>query len=126
MIKFGGTGKSKQACIKRNCVNKQIEKIAKVGKTVNVEKIIKIAEKIIMVERKPKIERPTLVKEKKMKDEKTKRIVNRFNGMSEEEVAKKGLPDYLKHGLDMVFIGINPSMFAAYTGKYLNVIIGIF
>ena len=54
------------------------------------------------------------------KDGKPKRVVNRFNGMSEEEVAKKGLPDYLKEGLDIVFIGINPSMMAAYTGiKYL-------
>ena len=44
----------------------------------------------------------------------------RFNGMSEEEVAKRGLPDYLKPGLDIVFIGINPSMFAAYTGKYYD------
>jgi len=49
-----------------------------------------------------------------------KRATNRFNGMSEEEVAKRGLPDYLKPGLDIVFIGINPSMFAAYTGKYYD------
>ena len=47
---------------------------------------------------------------------KKKRQVNRFNGMSEEEVAKRGLPDYLKHELDVVFIGINPSLAAAYTG----------
>ena len=40
--------------------------------------------------------------------------------MSEEEVAKRGLPDYIKPGLDIVFIGINPSMFAAYTGKYYD------
>jgi TDG/mug DNA glycosylase family protein len=40
--------------------------------------------------------------------------------MSEEEVAKQGLPDYLREGLDIVFIGINPSMFAAYTGKYYD------
>merc|ERR1711935_134563 len=49
-----------------------------------------------------------------------KRSSNRFNGMSEEEVAKRGLPDYLKPGLDIVFIGINPSMFAAYTDKYYD------
>ena len=40
--------------------------------------------------------------------------------MSEEEVAKRGLPDYLREGLDIVFIGINPSMFAAFTGKYYD------
>ena len=51
---------------------------------------------------------------------KKKRTVNRFNGMSEEEVALRGLPDYLKEGLDVVFIGINPSMYAAYTGKYYD------
>ena len=48
---------------------------------------------------------------------KRRRQVNRFNGMSEEEVAKRGLPDYLKEGLDVVFIGINPSLAAAYTGN---------
>ena len=45
---------------------------------------------------------------------------NRFNGMSEEEVAKGRLPDYLKPGLDIVFIGINPSLTAAYTGRYYS------
>ena len=52
------------------------------------------------------------------KEVKTKIKRDRFNGISEEEIAKKGLPDYLRHGLDIVFIGINPGMFAAYTGKY--------
>ncbi len=59
-------------------------------------------------------------KKKEKTAKKPKRQVNRFNGMSEEEVAKKGLPDYLKEGLDIVFIGINPSMMAAYTGKYYD------
>ena len=57
---------------------------------------------------------------KKPRSNTSKRTTNRFNGMSEEEVAKRGLPDYLKPGLDIVFIGINPSMFAAYTGKYYD------
>jgi TDG/mug DNA glycosylase family protein len=57
---------------------------------------------------------------KEEKKPKAKRGVNRFNGMSEEEIAKRGLPDYLCEGLDIVFIGINPSMFAAYTGKYYD------
>ena len=57
---------------------------------------------------------------KEEKKPKVKRTANRFNGMSEEEVAKRGLPDYLQPGLDIVFIGINPSMFAAYTGKYYD------
>ena len=56
-------------------------------------------------------------KEQKKKDAQKKRMLNRFNGMSEEEVAKRGLPDYLKDNLDIVFIGINPSLAAAYSGK---------
>lgn len=47
-----------------------------------------------------------------------KRKFDRFNGMPEEEVLKRGLPDYLRQGLDIVFVGINPGLAAAYTGKY--------
>jgi len=43
---------------------------------------------------------------------------NRFNGMTEEEVMKRGLPDYLRDSLDIVFVGINPGLAAAYTGNY--------
>jgi G:T/U-mismatch repair DNA glycosylase len=32
-------------------------------------------------------------------------------------VLQRGLPDYLRHGLDIVFIGINPGLCAAYTGR---------
>ena len=63
------------------------------------------------MEKKPKVE-------KKPKKE-VKRKMNRFP-IPEEEIAKRGLPDYLKEGLDMVFIGINPSMAAAYSGKYYD------
>ena len=47
-----------------------------------------------------------------------KRSLNRFNGMTEEEVLKRGLPDYLKEDLDIVFIGINPGLTAAFSGRY--------
>ena len=47
-----------------------------------------------------------------------KRKLNRFNGMSEEEVLKRTLPDYLKPNLDIVFVGINPGLAAAYAGHY--------
>ena len=58
---------------------------------------------------------------KKPKTEKVKRKLNRFNGMSDEEVAANNkLPDYLKPGLDIVFVGINPSLTAAFTGKYYS------
>lgn len=49
-----------------------------------------------------------------------KRRTNRFPGMTEEEVAARGLPDYLREGLDLVIIGINPSLAAAYSGKYYD------
>ena len=50
---------------------------------------------------------------------KVKRTLNRFNGMTEAEVAQRGLPDYIKHGLDIVFIGINPGL---YSGIFLRFI----
>ena len=43
---------------------------------------------------------------------KVKRTLNRFNGMTEAEVAQRGLPDYIKHDLDIVFIGINPGLYS--------------
>ncbi|XP_047358268.1 G/T mismatch-specific thymine DNA glycosylase-like [Vespa velutina] len=49
---------------------------------------------------------------------KPKRKVDRFDGLTVEEVQKYTLPDYLKENLDMVFIGINPSLMAAHRGKY--------
>ena len=58
-----------------------------------------------------------MVKYLKRLYEYSKNVCFRFNGMSEEEVAKRGLPDYLKDNLDIVFIGINPSLMAAYTGR---------
>ncbi|XP_034945697.1 G/T mismatch-specific thymine DNA glycosylase-like [Chelonus insularis] len=43
----------------------------------------------------------------------------RFNGLTEEEVKKKDpLPDYLEPDLDIVFLGINPSLMAAFKGRY--------
>ncbi|RVE71349.1 hypothetical protein OJAV_G00051030 [Oryzias javanicus] len=49
---------------------------------------------------------------------KVKRKVDRFKGMSEEEVMKKTLPDLLDHNLDYVIIGINPGLMAAYIGRW--------
>ena len=36
------------------------------------------------------------VKKKMSEEQKLKRMLNRFNGMTEEEVSKRGLPDYLR------------------------------
>ncbi|XP_066587465.1 G/T mismatch-specific thymine DNA glycosylase-like [Prorops nasuta] len=47
-----------------------------------------------------------------------KKKIDRFDGLSEEEVQKYTLPDYLKPNLDLIFIGINPSLMAAHRGRY--------
>lgn len=49
---------------------------------------------------------------------KSKKKANRFDGLTEEEVKKNTLPDYLKPDLDIVFLGINPSLMAAHRGRY--------
>ncbi|XP_041350132.1 probable serine/threonine-protein kinase tsuA [Gigantopelta aegis] len=43
---------------------------------------------------------------------------DRFNGMPEEDVVKRTLPDHLAENLDIVIIGINPGLFAAYVGHH--------
>ncbi|CAH1153571.1 unnamed protein product [Phaedon cochleariae] len=53
---------------------------------------------------------PRPIKERKKHD--------RFNGMPEEEVSKRTLPDHLTENLDIVIIGINPGLFAAYKGHH--------
>ncbi|XP_069694048.1 uncharacterized protein Tdg isoform X2 [Periplaneta americana] len=61
---------------------------------------------------------------KKLKEEKFVPIFkerkkhDRFNGMPEEEVSKRTLPDHLALNLDIVIIGINPGLFAAYKGHH--------
>ncbi|XP_051158682.1 G/T mismatch-specific thymine DNA glycosylase-like [Leptopilina boulardi] len=52
--------------------------------------------------------------------QKPKAKINRFNGLTEEEIQKNcpPLPDYLKMNLNLVFIGINPSLMSAYRGRY--------
>ena len=51
---------------------------------------------------------------------KPKAKTNRFNGLTEEEIQKNSppLPDYLEKDLNLVFVGINPSLTAAYRGRY--------
>ncbi|KRT79481.1 hypothetical protein AMK59_6363 [Oryctes borbonicus] len=53
---------------------------------------------------------PRPIKERKKHD--------RFNGMPEEEVSKRTLPDHLTPNLDIIIIGINPGLFAAYKGHH--------
>ncbi|XP_015599466.1 uncharacterized protein LOC107269758 [Cephus cinctus] len=49
---------------------------------------------------------------------KPKKKIDRFDGLTEEEVQKYTLSDYLEPDLDMVFVGINPSLMAAHRGRY--------
>ncbi|XP_042209145.1 uncharacterized protein LOC121857233 isoform X7 [Homarus americanus] len=49
---------------------------------------------------------------------KQRKKVDRFDGIPEDEVAKKTLPDHLGPNLDIVIIGINPGLFAAYKGHH--------
>lgn len=62
----------------------------------------------------------TKIKQEKGVNEtfKERKKVDRFNGMPEEEVAKRTLPDHLVPNLDIVVIGINPGLFAAYKGHH--------
>lgn len=50
--------------------------------------------------------------------ERPKKKIDRFDGLSEEEVQKYTLEDYLETNLDIVFVGINPSLMAAHRGRY--------
>ncbi|XP_048741191.2 uncharacterized protein LOC125655075 isoform X3 [Ostrea edulis] len=43
---------------------------------------------------------------------------DRFNGMSEDEVMKRELPDHLHENLDILIVGINPGLCAAYVGHH--------
>ncbi|GAB6021013.1 hypothetical protein CHUAL_003650 [Chamberlinius hualienensis] len=67
---------------------------------------------------------PLPVSKKHMKQEKisesfkVRKKVDRFNGMPEEEVIKRTLPDHLAPDLDILIIGINPGLFAAFKGHH--------
>ncbi|XP_076811149.1 uncharacterized protein LOC143454754 isoform X1 [Clavelina lepadiformis] len=49
---------------------------------------------------------------------KAKRTVDRFKGVTKEELMQRFLPDRIKHGLDILIIGINPGLFAVYKGHH--------
>ncbi|KAK1120496.1 hypothetical protein K0M31_012474 [Melipona bicolor] len=52
------------------------------------------------------------------KADKQRKKIDRFDGLTEEEVQKYTLPDYLEVNLDVVFVGINPGLMAAHRGRY--------
>lgn len=49
---------------------------------------------------------------------KPRRAIKRFGEMSEEEVLKMKLPEHLDYNLDILFVGINPGLMAAYKGHH--------
>uniref|UniRef100_A0A672ZW12 G/T mismatch-specific thymine DNA glycosylase n=1 Tax=Sphaeramia orbicularis TaxID=375764 RepID=A0A672ZW12_9TELE len=49
---------------------------------------------------------------------KARRALNRFNGMTVEEVMSRTLPDVIGHNLDILIIGINPGLLSAYKGHH--------
>lgn len=60
-----------------------------------------------------------LKKRKSTESLRPKKKIDRFDGLSEEEVQKLyTLKDYLAMNLDIVFVGINPSLMAAHRGRY--------
>ncbi|XP_017791436.1 PREDICTED: G/T mismatch-specific thymine DNA glycosylase-like [Habropoda laboriosa] len=52
------------------------------------------------------------------KVDRPRKKIDRFDGLTEEEVQKYTLPDYLEMNLDIVFVGINPSLMSAHRGRY--------
>uniref|UniRef100_A0A8C5DRS5 G/T mismatch-specific thymine DNA glycosylase n=1 Tax=Gouania willdenowi TaxID=441366 RepID=A0A8C5DRS5_GOUWI len=49
---------------------------------------------------------------------KAKRALNRFNGLSVDQVMAKTLPDVITHNLDILIIGINPGLLSAFKGHH--------
>jgi len=60
-----------------------------------------------------------VINEKKVKKKK-KKGKEKNSDMNDKEVSLKGLPDYLAEGLDVVFVGMNPSLNAAWSGRYYD------
>ncbi|KAK7880684.1 hypothetical protein WMY93_032682 [Mugilogobius chulae] len=50
--------------------------------------------------------------------QKKKRNLNRFDGLSVEEVMSRTLPDVIEDKLDILIIGINPGLMSAYKGHH--------
>lgn len=78
--------------------------------------------KDVQAEKQNKKDKKPPFKQEKITDhmpaEKKKRKIDRFNGMPEEEVILRTLPDHLAPDLDIVIIGFNPGLMAAYIGHH--------
>ncbi|XP_063052086.1 G/T mismatch-specific thymine DNA glycosylase isoform X2 [Engraulis encrasicolus] len=67
---------------------------------------------------KNKTEDPNAPVDSETAAKKAKRTLDRFNGMSVEEVMSRTLPDVITHNLDILIIGINPGLMSAYKGHH--------
>ena len=47
-----------------------------------------------------------------------RKFENRFNGLTENELKSRTLPDHLDNDLDILIIGINPGYTAAFKGHH--------
>ncbi len=45
-------------------------------------------------------------------------VVEKFNGLSSEELCKRSLPDLITYELDIVFVDLYPSLNSVYNGKH--------
>ncbi|KAM3924097.1 G/T mismatch-specific thymine DNA glycosylase isoform 2-T2 [Leptodactylus fuscus] len=88
------------------------------GKAQGEPKPKKSAAKTPKAPKAPKAPKSTGKQEKITDTFKVKRKVDRFNGVSEAELLTKTLPDILTFNLDIVIIGINPGLMAAYKGHH--------
>jgi len=57
-------------------------------------------------------------KEPRKSPKKPRRPANRFGDMSEDDVLRLTLPEHLGYNLDILFVGINPGLMAAYKGHH--------
>ena len=64
------------------------------------------------------IEHKNEANESKSKYFRKTKFENRFNGLSENELKARTLPDHLDHNLDILIIGINPGYTAAFKGHH--------
>lgn len=54
-----------------------------------------------------------------MKEVKMKKL-DRFNGVTEQELHARSLPDRVDYNLDIVFVNINPGLYSVYKGHHYS------
>ncbi|XP_029010543.1 G/T mismatch-specific thymine DNA glycosylase isoform X2 [Betta splendens] len=81
--------------------------------------VIQVKKKRGRPPKKPVAEGETQVEDDEAEaSKKAKRVLNRFNGMSVDEVMARTLPDVITYNLDILIIGINPGLLSAFKGHH--------